>query len=160
MERTYELLRASIVRLGTNDCCGGDLRDALPNNAFGHGRVDVAAAHERAAQAGAGDTTAPRLSRVRLQPAVFTAARGTTLRFTLSEPAALTLRLERRAGARFRSMPGRVTVRAREGGNAVRYRPRIAGRLPAPGVYRLTAVARDAAGHASAPARATFRVVR
>jgi hypothetical protein len=118
------------------------------------------------------DTTRPALSRVRLARRRF--ARRTELRFTLSEPATVRLRIERalpgrrvgrscrapsrrnrgrRCCTRYR-VAARRTVRARAGANAV---PLRAGHL---GAYRLTITAVDAAGNVSRRARLRFTVVR
>jgi hypothetical protein len=75
------------------------------------------------------------LSALSLRPAKFRARRGTTVRFTLSAPAKVTLSVRRI----------KLTVSGRAGKNSVRFKPRLK-----PGKYRLTA----------GGAGATFRVVR
>jgi hypothetical protein len=82
-----------------------------------------------------GGAPAAALSGLSLRPAKFKARRGTTVRFTLSAPARMTL------------SAGRVqlAVNGRAGLNRVRFKPRLK-----PGRYRLVA------GGASA----RFRVVR
>jgi hypothetical protein len=117
------------------------------------------------------DTTRPALSRVRLARTRF--AGRTELRFRLSEPATVRLRIERalpgrRVGRSCRApsrrnrgrrrctryaVAGRRTIRARAGTNAV---PLRADR---PGAYRLTLTAVDAAGNVSRRARLPFTVV-
>jgi hypothetical protein len=117
------------------------------------------------------DTTRPRLSRARLARRRFVGR--TVLRFTLSEPATVRLRIERalpgrRVGRSCRApsrrnrarrrctryvAAGRRTVRGRAGANAVRLR---GGRR---GAYRLTLTAVDAAGNVSRRARLPFTVV-
>jgi hypothetical protein len=77
----------------------------------------------------------PSLSGVSLRPAKFKARRGTTVRFTLSAPARVTLSVRRI----------KRTVNGRAGLNRVPFKPRLK-----PGAYRLSA------GGASA----RFRVVR
>jgi uncharacterized delta-60 repeat protein len=90
-------------------------------------------AHPRA------DTTAPRLTGLRVV--------RRAIRFRLSEPARVRLRL--RHGQRTRV----IAVAGHAGANRVRLRRLAAGR------YRLTATARDAAGNAARPRRATFRLI-
>ena len=87
------------------------------------------------------DRTPPRLSRLR-------AVASGSVRFLLSEPAAVTLTVER--GAR-RII--RLAVAGRAGRNVVPLRTQLA-----PGDYRVTAVARDRAGNLGAAAHATFTV--
>jgi uncharacterized delta-60 repeat protein len=84
------------------------------------------------------DTTAPRLTGLRIV--------RRTVRFRLSEPARVRLRL--RHGARARV----IAVNGRAGANHVRLRRLVTGR------YRLTVTARDAAGNAARLRRASFRV--
>ena len=76
---------------------------------------------------------------------------GARARFTLSEPARVTLVLARRRDGRFRTL--RTVVRDRAAGPA-------AVRLgePRPGRHRLRVVAVDPAGNASAAAGVRFRV--
>ncbi|HST37873.1 MAG TPA: VCBS repeat-containing protein, partial [Conexibacter sp.] len=151
--------------------------------------------------AGGRDTTAPRLGALRLSPASFAVARGatakvagsargrrapkrgTTIRFTLSEAARVTLTVERRAAgrrsgrrcvaptAKLRRARARACTRfvvagtlvrggGRQGANAVAFSGRIGRRALAAGRYRVTATAADAAGNRAAAIRAAFRVVR
>ena len=84
--------------------------------------------------------------------------RGTTVRYGLSEPAAVTLRVERLVG---RAPRRRDAAADRHGGR----KPRALQRPDRPpgagaGRYRLIVRATDAAGNSSGPARAAFRVVR
>ena len=82
------------------------------------------------------------------------------VRFTLSERAAVTLRLERRVGKRWVRMRGRLTHAGVEGRNKVVLRGRLARRTLAAGRYRLVARASDTAGNRSAARRAGFRIIR
>jgi hypothetical protein len=157
VERTEQILRETAVPLRTSDRCGGDSTTQVPNNTFGAGRIRADAAYERAAGA-APDTTAPALRGLRLVPAVATAGRAARARFVLSEDARVTIRIERRAGTRFVRLAPRVAARGSAGANSVRVALRVGRRALAPGAYRLVAQARDAAGNASAVARAGFRV--
>jgi DNA-binding beta-propeller fold protein YncE len=109
------------------------------------------------------------------------AVRATTFRFWLSEPSALSLRIDRALpgrrvrgrcrGGRRRSIPPRVRcIRLRHvvtlsgqrlaGGGALRFSGRVRGRRLAPGHYRATAAATDAVGNRSAARTLRFRVVR
>jgi CSLREA domain-containing protein len=106
------------------------------------------------------DVTPPALSKVFATRPVF--ARRTTFRFTLSEAARVSLRIQRRSAGRW------VTVRkllrsAAAGGNSVRFSGRVLARGRArtlrPGRYRARLQAVDAAGNRSAPATIRFRVV-
>ncbi len=115
-------------------------------------------------QAG-GDGVAPRIAGVRLSKAAFPVARrgkaGTVVRFTLSEDATVTLRVERRvAGRRVRHVPvkGTLVRTGRAGANRILLDGRLGGRALAAGRYRVRLVAADAAGNRSAPATRAFRI--
>jgi hypothetical protein len=140
------------------------------------------------------DVVAPVLSTARLTrkrfrvgpqrtPLVATTGRGTSLRFTSSEAATLTLRFER-AGAGRRAtvkgqrvcrpvkrrpktractayrLEGTLTRSIRSGAGAVAFSGRINRRSLPRGTHRVTLVATDAAGNRSRPVRLTFRIVR
>jgi hypothetical protein len=79
-----------------------------------------------------------------------------TVRFRLSEAATVTLRLQRRAGRRYRSVPGSVRHAGRSGANVVR----LPGRRLRPGRYRLVVTVVDAAGNRAAERRLAVRVRR
>ena len=117
------------------------------------------------------DRVRPVLSRARLGKRSFRAAgsgpsvggprnRGAVLRFTLSEPAAVTLAVERRAGRRWRTMRGRIAVTAKAGVNRVRLSGRLRRRALPPGRYRLVLAAADTAGNRSGTVRVPFRIKR
>jgi hypothetical protein len=136
------------------------------------------------------DFTAPVISRLRLAPTRFRAARsgvplaaavGTRLSLRLSERATVTFRVSRlapgrrvngrcvRPTARNRGAPrctrsvrlrGRIVRQLAAGTTHLRYRGRLAGRRLRPGRYVLIAQARDAVGHRSAVRRAGFTIVR
>lgn len=122
-------------------------------------------------QAGGGtaDGIAPALGRVTLAPAKFAVARGgtavsaarrgTAVRYSLSEPATVTLRIERLVKGKRRTA-GALRRTGAAGANRVRFSGRIGRRALRPGRYRLTVRATDAAGNRSAARSATFRVVR
>jgi hypothetical protein len=95
----------------------------------------------------------PRASRV---------ARGTRLRYTLSENARAVIRIQRkpiRPRARYRAV-GTLTRTGVSGGNRIRFTGRIGRRALSPGRYRAVFKATDAAGNHSAPKLASFRVLR
>jgi streptogramin lyase len=105
---------------------------------------------------------------------------GTTIRYTLSEPATVRLRFDRvlsgrrvgrrcvkprptlrnrRRCVRFRRA-GSLTRTSRQGRNRVRFSGRIGRRALRRGRHRLRVTATDAAGNRSAPKALGFRVVR
>jgi CSLREA domain-containing protein len=140
------------------------------------------------------DTVAPVFSSVSLKPAVFVvnghgpaevavtarAPKGTTFRYTLSEPARVVFTVARvtrgrkvgkacrKPSARNRRKHackryvriGRFAAHAVAGRNAKKFSGRIGRRALSPAVYRATLVATDAAHNASAPKRLNFKVVR
>jgi hypothetical protein len=102
------------------------------------------------------------------------------LRYTLSEPARVVFKIEqavrgRRAGRACRK-PTRANRRklactrfqrvgafaqsGHAGANTKPFSGKLGRRVLTPGDYRLTLIARDAAGNVSQPKRLTFRVVR
>jgi DNA-binding beta-propeller fold protein YncE len=136
------------------------------------------------------DTTKPLLSALSFSPARFRAAGsgpsisarvGTKVSYSLSEPAAVSFKVERalpgrRAGKRC-VKPRRSNRRAKRctryvtqrggfahqgaaGKNSFTFRGRLRGRKLAPGKYRLRAVAADSAANKSLAERSSFRIVR
>jgi hypothetical protein len=120
------------------------------------------------------DVTAPAMSNVFATHRVFAvnlraaaaggrrAARGTTFRFTLSEAARVSMRIQRNRRGRWLLV--RTLLRdATAGANRVRFSGRVLvrGRARAlrPGRYRARLQAVDTAGNRSAPATIRFRVV-
>jgi hypothetical protein len=100
------------------------------------------------------------LSHVAVAPRRLPDRRG-HLRFALSEPAAVRIAVDRRAGerpARWRTA-GRITRSARAGTTTIAFNGRLAGRALAPGTYRAVVRARDAAGNAFAPITVRFSVL-
>jgi hypothetical protein len=95
-----------------------------------------------------------------LSAPAFRVPRGTRVRFGLSDAASVRFTLRRRSGGR---PIGSFVRSAGAGANSVRFsgRLRVRGRTLslAPGRYRLTLVATDAAGNRSAARRVPFRVV-
>jgi hypothetical protein len=91
------------------------------------------------------------------------AARGTRIRYSLSEPAAVTLRFERvrvgRGGRRRYVAVGKLRRAGRAGPNRVAFSGRIGRRALRAGAYRLRVRAVDAAGNRSTSALRRFRIV-
>jgi hypothetical protein len=149
-------------------------------NGDGIARRDIGA-FERQPEPGAGggqqgdpvaDTQAPLVRGFRATPAVFTiarartpvatrSARGTRLRYTLSEPARVTVALKRavkRAGhIRYRSV-GSLRRSGARGANAIRFSGRLGRRALRPGLYRAVIRATDAAGNRSAAKSIRLRI--
>jgi hypothetical protein len=123
---------------------------------------------------------APAISALSVSPRTFKAKRGTRFRYTLSEAARVSFTIARRTTGRVVGSSCRKTIRAnrknrhcarfvrvgsltqagRAGANTKRFFGRLRGRRVAPGSYRATLVATDAAGSRSRPARVGFRVAR
>jgi len=122
----------------------------------------------------AADTTAPLVSGFRATPAVFTvarastpasarAARGTRLRYSLSEPARVTVAIKRavKRGGRVRYRTVGTLKRSGTGGaNSIRFTGRIGKRALRPGRHRAVIRATDAAGNRGAPKRIALRITR
>ena len=140
----------------------------------------------------AADTLAPSFLAIpRLHPRRFRAARrggsiaartGTTITYTLSEPARVTFTVQKyrhlsricrrrlaarnarhRTGTRCRrwiSLRGRFAKASTAGPNSVRFTGRLRRRKLRPGAYRLVVRARDASGNVTPPRRPNFRIVR
>ena len=110
------------------------------------------------------DTTAPRISRLRMTrrrfavgrrrtPLAARVRRGTAFLFRLSEHARTTITITRR-----RQTVKLVRARTRAGANRIAYTGRTRGRVLRPGRYRATVRATDAAGNRSVPKRIAFTV--
>ena len=134
------------------------------------------------------DRTRPVLAGLRVAPARFarrtgrgrSARGGSTIRWRLSEAATVRLRVQqarsgyRRGGRCVATRPssgrvrrctrfvtvGTITRRARAGRTSIRFAGYVRSRPLAPGRYRLSGQATDAARNASRTRRAPFRVVR
>ena len=136
------------------------------------------------------DTAAPALTRLRMSPTRFRAARrgpsitsavGSRVTYRLSEPARMRFQVERatrgrlvrgrcrRETARNRSrrrctryvrLRGSFSHRGREGANSLRFRGRLRGRTIRRGRYRLVARATDPSGNHSRTKRVRFQIVR
>jgi hypothetical protein len=116
------------------------------------------------------DRTKPVLSALRvparialgsLLPRLHAGRRTPAFAFRLSERATVQLRFARRVrGGRFHRIRTGVRVRAAAGANRLRFSGRLTRRARlAPGHYRVTLTAVDAAGNRSRPVSAVFRVV-
>jgi hypothetical protein len=148
----------------------------------GNGGAGSAAAADRVAPAAAGFSAKPKtFVEGDLLPAlVAKRSVGTVFRFSLSEPAAVSVRFARarpgrrvrgrcrkpgrkrgRRCTRFVTVKGAISVTGRGGSNKLRFQGRISRKLRLkPGRYRATLLATDAAGNRSRAIRATFRIVR
>ena len=125
-----------------------------------------------------GDHIAPQLTRLTLARS-FTRAKGTKLRFALSEAAQVSLtfsqprtgrrvgsacrrttkRNRRRPPCRVANVRGRIVLNGKQGANEVLFKGRLSARRQlAGGRYTLSAVAVDAAGNASAAATRRFAI--
>jgi hypothetical protein len=130
------------------------------------------------------DTSAPVFSATSLRPSAFAVdrrgpgevtvagrKRGTTFRYTLSEAARVVVTIERRAATRCRKPPrtnrrkkhckryvpaGRFAAPGQAGADAHRFSGKIGRRALAPGRYRATLAATDAAGNHSLRSRLAF----
>jgi Tol biopolymer transport system component len=135
------------------------------------------------------DTTAPVLSGLKLTPATFrlgakptavstakTPPKGTKIRFTLSEAASVSLRIERKTKGHRKGrkcvakrktgkrctryvLKGTLKRSGKAGVNSVAFSGRIGKRKLAKGRYRVVVRATDAAGNRSAKKTAAFRIV-
>jgi hypothetical protein len=133
---------------------------------------------------------APRVTGLRLGLRRFRAAvrggsiaspQGTRVKYALSEAATTTFTVERalpgrklgrrcvapnsrnrraRRCTRYSRVRGSFRHNGRAGANSFRFTGRVGGRALRPGAYRLVAVAKDAAGNRSQPARTSFQIVR
>ncbi len=172
-------------------------QERLADGSRGNSRVLVNGEYEPAVGGGGGgggvgipgaDQLAPALSRLGLTRRRFAAAPrggsvaakvGTTIRYRLSEPAAVTFRVQRRKAGR--KVKGKCRRRTRSnrrashcdltlrgsfrhagkaGANQLRFTGRLRGRKLARGSYVLTATSKDPAGNVSKVKRARFTIVK
>lgn len=137
------------------------------------------------------DTKKPTLSNVKLSrktfavgkastPIVAAVERGTTIRYSLSEPGKVSLKIERKLKGRKVGKKCRKPTRknrakrkcnrykragtlrrtGKTGANSVAFSGRIGKKALKPASYRLTITATDSAGNKSKATRASFRIVR
>ncbi|MEA2404151.1 MAG: hypothetical protein QOE08_798, partial [Thermoleophilaceae bacterium] len=114
------------------------------------------------------DLAAPRLTALRVAPAVVRTGRRVAVRWRLDEGATVTFSLDRlvrsRCGLSRRlcsrwSRAGTLLTRGQPAGSdAVKLVTRVHGKNLKAGRYRLVAVSRDAVGNRASPVRAGFRV--
>jgi hypothetical protein len=106
----------------------------------------------------AADTQPPTVTGFRANRRLFAVSRGTHFRYTLSEPAQITLKIQRAlAGHRYRTI-GTLARSAKQGANSTRFSGRIGKRALGPGSYRAVISAIDAASNRSTPQAARFRI--
>jgi hypothetical protein len=107
------------------------------------------------------DTMSPTIGNLVLAPSRFRPGRsGTTIVYSVSEPAQVTFRVERLSRKR-RFVPAGTLAQAGQAGvNQLSFNGSIGGRKLSPGAYRLTATAVDAAGNSSTSAPRRFRLLR
>jgi hypothetical protein len=116
------------------------------------GQLLVQAVIERAP-----DRSKPKVSGVRLTKWAF--AKKTTLVYELSEPAKVTVRIQKQARKhRFAWLHGKLTDKGVAGANKLTIKRRFAGHKLAPGAYRLVVTAKDTAGNKSVVKRVGFGV--
>ena len=94
-----------------------------------------------------GDHVAPVLTALKLK--------GKKLSYKLSEPAAVKLRVQRKAGRKWKTLRGALSQKGLAGLNKKRFARHLAR-----GGYRLSAVATDTSGNKSKPRLTRFRVAR
>jgi hypothetical protein len=78
--------------------------------------------------------------------------------FRLSERASVRIVIARRSKGRYRTKGTLTRRRLQAGKHTIAFRGRLAGKKLAPGRYRATLIATDAAGNRSSPERLPFRV--
>ena len=96
------------------------------------------------------------LSGVSLKPAKFRAAKGSTLTFTASGPAKVTITVKRKG----KSVKGAIRTAAKPGANKVRFIGRVGKKRLAPGAYKLVVTATPLGNGAVQKATTGFKIVR
>ncbi len=147
-----------LIPVSGDDVCEKVDRSAGGASAGGRGTAGGGSAGGgTVGRAGAADLVVPQLLGLRAG----TLRRGASMlvRYTLSEPAAVTFTVQRKVGRRWLKVRGSIRRTSPAGANRFRFRGFRGRRLPT-GRYRLVAVARDAAGNQAPPDRVAFRVVR
>jgi len=121
-------------------------------------------------ETGAGDTTAPVISKAKVKPKKFLAGKkvrparkgrlpvGGILRYRLSEDAKVVVTIHKRKGGKRK---GKLTQNAKAGKNRLKITGRVKKRkLLRPGAYRVVVSATDAAGNRAKPVRKGFKILR
>ena len=108
------------------------------------------------------ENQAPVLRKLKLTPKVFAAAKATTIRFNLSEPATVRFTVKRVRPRKPKMKTSSFSRQVKKAGNvAIGFTARFKRKKPLPpGKYRLTAQATDGGGLKSKRLSTTFRIVR
>jgi hypothetical protein len=107
------------------------------------------------------DTMSPTIGNLVLAPSRFRAGRsGTTVLYSLSEPAQVSFRIERLSKKRRFVPAGTLAQAGQTGVNQLAFKGSVGGRKLRPGAYRVVVTAVDAAGNSASSAPRRFRVVR
>jgi Tol biopolymer transport system component len=108
---------------------------------------------------GGRDAIAPVLTAARLKPSRIRIGKRSVLSFRSTEAATLTLTYERVRGKR-RKRAGSTTHKVKVGSGRITVAGRVGRKRLATGKYRVTLVARDAAGNRSKPVRLSLTIVK
>jgi hypothetical protein len=147
--------------------------DGTPRRDMGAFELPAQPASVKPGGPGGPDIQAPLISGFRATPTLFAigrastpraagAHRGTRFRYTLSEPARVSLKIQRRLRgrrARFRTV-ATLTRSGKAGVNRIRFTGRVGRRALRAGRYRARITATDTAGNRSAPRATRFRIAR
>ena len=174
---TFTVAATNAAGTGRASAPSDAVTPSAPPVAGGGGEGGGAAGAAGHGAGAAADTVPPVLSGLSATPRRF--KRSTSLAFSLSEAATVTVTVTRRLSGRRRGracikprrglkqsctrlqMIARLTgVRTAAGRNRVPFTARLAGRALKPGSYALTLVATDAAGNPAKPAAVTVTVLR
>ena len=103
------------------------------------------------------DTLAPRLSNLRVTKDGRGKRATHTIRFVTDEASTVTITLARRVGKRWRALKGTLSLAATGGQTKLVLPKKLGGKTLKPGILRLSATARDAAGNTAKTQEVTFR---
>lgn len=104
------------------------------------------------------DAVAPQLSKLRVTTSAHGKRTKRTARFTVDEASTVTITLARKSGRRWVPAKGTLTIGSKGGPTNLAVPTKLGGKTLKPGTYRLTALARDAAGNAGVAQGVTFRL--
>lgn len=107
----------------------------------------------------AADRAAPTITGQSVKPKKFRVGDGTKFKFTLSEAANILVAIERRKKAGRYKAAGSLSASGASGANSIKFSGKVGGKRLKPGRYRISITATDAAGNASQPAQAKFKVL-